>query len=277
MKFISKLAYLTEKWGLLYFLSHMGPYRLGVFFAFFHRKSFLRQIKNNKNKNILCSERSVFKRDLEILKNSKEFNFISYNSFVYGHFVAFFIPKWMRTQILFSKYLENQTNIKVKEDIQSFAEGFIDYIQKNIRIDAVLFSGIDYYQDHGLHLALKDRNIPFISIYYENYTIPYAQKLATSTYKDYNLKFLGDAIGTFSQNSSNVFIEAEVLPADKIFITGAPRLDTWKDLAQSTTTRTKIVLFSFPGFDYIAGFNFIYILHTFAFLSRVYGSKREFV
>lgn len=154
----------------------------------------------------------LIQRDLKILKKSSQFNFISMNSICFGQILSIYIPVWMRHQILFPDYINREENFKTKQNIINFTNGFISGVQKYLKIDCGILAGIDYLHDYSFQLVFKNEKIPFIVLFYENFTIPSVQYTTVNLYKDFEYKFYGNAIATFSSKRFLMF-----LPIQKYF------------------------------------------------------------
>jgi hypothetical protein len=259
----SGTALFIEKIGIP-LIGRINPYLLGVFIATYLKPAFLNQIENKNSKNILCHNRLTFQRDLEVLKQGNHFNYIEFNSLCIGQILSLYIPTWMRHQIIFKRYMNQDKHLHIKTKIEKFAIGFITTIQKYIKIDCALMSGIDYYQDYCFHLAYQKLNIPFVAMFYENHTIPTGQIVAPHLYTDFEYTFMGDAVAAMSHKTASIFEKSEVCSPSKIHTTGAPRLDPLYKKMLSTIYGRKAVLFSYPGDEYGACLNFINVVHEFA-------------
>lgn len=257
--------------GHLRFLRLFSPYIIGSFFGFLHIFILKKQLKNEKSKNVLCFDRFVFARDLEALRENGKHNYIVFNSCNLAKILSLYVPKWMQQQILFHKLITLEEHKDLLKKITLFANGFITFLKKKINIDVILFAGIDYYGDYPFHLIAREKNMPFMALFYEHYTIPHFQESTINLYKDFKFSFSGNAIACFGEKTARVFRESHVISPEKIFITGAPRYD--KLLLNnecSSTKKNSIILFSYPGVEYGAPLNFSYVLIEFAKYSAKY-------
>ncbi len=245
-------------------LKKVDPYFLGSFVGRYLKPLLLDQIKNKNHKNILCHNRLTFQRDLEVLKQGDKFNYIEFNSLCIGQILTLYMPKWMRHQTLFKQYLESPEYADVKNKVEQFSQGFVNAVQKYLKIDCALMSGIDYYQDYGFHLVYKKMSIPFIAMFYENYTIPAVQIITSHLYRDFGYKFEGNGVAALSEKTAEVFRESKICSPSIIHITGAPRLDSLYKKMLTTKYGNKIVLFSYPGYEYGAHLNFVQVALEFA-------------
>jgi len=259
----SGTALFIERVGIP-FLGKIDPYFFGSFVARYLTPLLTHQIKNKNHPNVLCNNRLTFERDLQVLKQGDKFNYIEFNSLCIGQIMSIYMPKWMRHQVIFQLYIEQDKYANIRNKMEQFALGFINTVQKSFKIDCGLMSGIDYYQDYGFHLAYKKLNIPFAAMFYENHTIPSGQFIGEHLYRDFQYKFSGDAVAALSEKTANLFKNAGVCDPAKIHVTGAPRLDPLYQKMQHSVFGNKMVLFAYPGDEYGATLNFIQTVHEFA-------------
>jgi len=97
--------------------------------------------------------------------------------------------------------------------------------------------------------ACKVCNIPFLVLSKENCIIPKAVQNMIEYYKKAGFIFTGDGIAVFSSKMRGVLIKSGVCKPDSVFVTGAPRLDAWRNINRDVR-RDTIVLLPY-GKDYL--------------------------
>lgn len=232
-----------------------------------------------KNKNsVLCIRRDLFNKDIvELRKRTRNLNWLVIGTSQLAYVQSAWTPKEMRYQTLFQKYCtEDYQDIWKKNKI--FALRFLKLVVNQLNVKAILSANIDYWQDEGIRRACRDLNIPFLVLDKECCTIPKVSYRLTKYYREANYKFHGNGIAVFNKNMKNVLIKSGVFRSEDIYITGAPRIDAWRDVKLDKYNQDTIVLLPY-GIDYglKTDKNFKDVLDIFLSIARRYSSIINFV
>jgi len=196
-------------------------------------------------KNILCIERSMFESDV---------NELSYRIRKYGwiwlkksQISVYQIPILPKSHLNQTEYLE-----KIKETPQQWeecirrSEILIKRFQKEKNICALMLANIGYWQDYALRAACKKLGIPVLVLQKE---YPYNDSLVDDMlnhYRKFNYKPNEDAIMVFGKRMKEGYSRLSNFDANKIFVTGSPRIDRWRSIENShQSTNEGLLIMSF--------------------------------
>lgn len=199
--------------------------------------------------SILCIKRDLFDKDItEMRRRSGKVNWLIVGTPQLAYIQSSWMPKELRCQTVFQKYfLKNYKGIWDKCEL--FAKRFLELAIQRLNVKAVLSANIDYWQDEGMRRACEAIDIPFLVLSKENCIIPMAIENMIEYYKKANFKFTGDGIAVFSSKMRDVLIKSGVCKLNSVVVTGAPRLDAWRNISHDVP-RDTIVLLPY-GKDYL--------------------------
>lgn len=229
--------------------------------------------------SVLCIKRDLFSKDIvELRKLARSLNWLVIGTPQLAYTQSAWIPKELRHQTFFQKYFTEPYQNKWKES-QLFSERFLKLVMSKLNVKVVLSANIDYWQDEGMRCSCRTFSIPFLVLSKENCTIPKDSNRLVKYYKETNFKFHGDGIAVFNQNMKNVLIKSGVCKSREIYVTGAPRLDAWRNIKLDKCYQDTIVLLPY-GMDYglKSDKNFKDVLNVFlSFAKKHRGSTINFV
>lgn len=192
---------------------------------------------------ILAITHELFQKDLAEIDRHGRLNWIFLNKRKFGQSQKRLLPPETRRQRFYFPSLSDPKYSAHWRDIEAFGTGLVAAIRMRGPVDAVLSAHVDYWQDEGIRRACTRLGIPFLVLCQENYNIPKTYRDRQDEFATIGFRFAGSAIATFSDHMRDLFVASGVCAADRISVTGAPRLDGW----QRTTGRPgkRVVLLSF--------------------------------
>ena len=196
-------------------------------------------------KNILCIERSMFERDVnELSHRIRKYGWIWLKKSQITVYQTPILPKRHLQQ---TEYFE-----KIQEAPQKWEECIrrskilIKRFQKEKNICALMLGNIDYWQDYTLRAACKELGIPVLVLQKE---YPYNDLLVDNLldcWRKYNYKPNADAIMVFGKRMKEGYSRLSGFDVNKVFVTGAPRIDRWRSLENShQSTNEGLLILSF--------------------------------
>lgn len=208
---------------------------------------------------VIALYRPLFSKDLIELRKRTNLNWVFINNEFLGHVQSAWLPKEMQFQTKYQSY--KNTNIGAWLALEKFGCALVKRLQSKTKIDAFMTSHIDYWQAEGARLGAKLMNIPFLGLCREHMCLPIEQRSVTSYYS--NFKFEGDAIAVFGEATRRIFIDSGACYPEQVVVTGAPRLDIWRDIIDENETGNYITLLSYRDPDYRAPNSFAETLKLF--------------
>lgn len=202
-------------------------------------------IKGNKTakKNILCIERTLFEKDVDELSiRIRKYGWIMIKKSQITLYHEEFIPKEFRGQMKFLKHKDKIVD-EWKECVNR-SKFLLKKLRQEKKVCALMIANIDYWQEHSLQLACKELNIPVIVLSKE---YPYSDFYHSDYFKDYFKDFypIYDALLVFGERLKKIFSELKGFDKDKIFATGAPRIDRWRSMEPFNDKDKSILIFSY--------------------------------
>lgn len=195
-------------------------------------------------KNILCIERSLFEKDIEELSyRVRKYGWIWLRKSQFTVYQDNLIEKKYRGQKNYFNHI-NKTPTKWRECIRR-SKILLRKFKKEHNVCAVLLANINYWQDYSLQVACKELDIPVIVLQKE---YPYNDFDNFQSFKNYytkNFTPIADAIMVFGKRAKNIFSDIQNFDKNKIFVTGAPRLDRWRSLEQVKGVNNGLLIISF--------------------------------
>jgi hypothetical protein len=192
--------------------------------------------------SVLCIKRNLFDKDIkELRRHAENLNWLTIGTPQLAYIQSSWMPKILRRQTMFQKYFTEDYK-KVWEESELFAKRFLKLVISRLNVKVILSANIDYWQDESLRRGGKVLGIPFLALSKENCTNPGVFSRVLKYYQGANFKFDGDGIAVFSQEMKKVLAESGVCKPEAIYVTGAPRLDAWKNIKHTQDFQDTIML-----------------------------------
>lgn len=198
---------------------------------------------NQAKKNIICLERSFFEKDVDQLSyRIRKYGWIWLKKDQITLYQENLIPKKFRKQTLYLKHVKKFPD-KWKENIKK-SKLLIKKFKDEKKACALLLANIDYWQSYSLQVACKELNIPVIVLQRE---YSYNEFEHTDYFKEYYKNFspVADAIMVFGKRMKKIYSKLKGFDVNKIFVTGAPRIDRWRSLELSQSQNIELLIISF--------------------------------
>lgn len=214
---------------------------------------------------VLCLQRPHFKNDIDELRKRTQINWVCINNEFLGHVQSAWVPPEMRKQTAYQR-CRTPEYTRYWQRLERFGGELLDIISRRAAIAAVMTAHIDYWQPEGVRLATKERGLPFLALCRENPTLPYEQDAVRSYYSSF--AFEGDGVAVFSEATRDIFVNSGACAPDRLYVTGAPRMDVWHETPRRVEPRTLITLLSYRDPDYLAPRSFVEVLQVFVDAAR---------
>jgi len=204
------------------------------------------KIKGNLNarQNILCVEKGLFEKDVDELSyRVRQYGWIWLSKRQLTVYQDKIIPKKYRGQ---RKYIQHIDKIPDEwaECIRR-SKVLIKRLKDEKNVCAIFLANLDYWTDYSLQAACKELKIPVIVLQKEfpYNDLNYFERFKKHYVMDYTP--LADAIMVFGQRMKNVLSELKSFDQNRIFVTGAPRIDRWRSLELSGGIKKGLLMISF--------------------------------
>ncbi|MCC6355450.1 MAG: hypothetical protein IT577_16285 [Verrucomicrobiae bacterium] len=222
---------------------------------------------------VLCLRRSQFARDIDQLAARTRLNYVTVESRYLSYFQKHHVP-WERlgfrcTQTFYPAS-EHPLVQEAKRKNERAAIRLLRLIRGRHRFSAVLTAQTDYWQEDSVRAACGELGVPFLVLSKEHYVSGHLRANRMKDYADSGFRFRGDGIALFGECTVETLVSTGVAPRDRIWITGAPRLDAWREMGGSATPRDTITLLSFSK-GYIVKDSYRDALLTFAKVANELG------
>lgn len=112
-----------------------------------------------------------------------------------------------------------------KADYRRFLISLWEAVQEKIAFQAILTGNFGYHAEKELAAAAESLGIPFIALHKENLKSPGLIRHWEKIYRERRGPFLGRKIFVYNQVEKEIQVASGMFPAEKIIITGMPRLD----------------------------------------------------
>lgn len=216
--------------------------------------------------NILCLVRMHFARDVEQLQKRTDINWLELQS---GELRAAQHP-WVPEPLRLQRYYPVATGSDAetsRAEVRKFARHFLTALNDRIPVHGVLSCNTDYWQDEGIRQVCPEFGIPFLVLCREHDIVPDFSRYRIELDQKYGFKFPGAAVAVFGDITVQTLIDGGQTDAEKIWVTGAPRLDIWRDAPPPPEHRHRLTLLSFAAVSYRAPRAFEDALRVFAKVS----------
>ena len=233
--------------------------------------------------HVLCFNRLRFALDVEQLQKSGRLNYSTLDNGLFNALLdSVTEPHLDDQELLQSFYPANQSPhiLQHKAHCARLAELLISHINAVRPVQALLFANMDYRQNWPLEEVCAPRGIKTLCLSREHYVSEYLRSRKKRIFRDSGFKYRGDGIALFGDCSVPVFTDPGVCPQDKLFVTGAPRMDVWRNPPDEAPRKyPHMTLLSFSGGMYNASKSYPEALAVFAKISRHwwYGRGKKFI
>ena len=205
--------------------------------------------------HVLCFNRLRFALDVEQLQKSGRLNYSTLDNGLFNALLdSVTEPHLDDQELLQSFYPANQSPhiLQHKAHCARLADLLISHINAVRPVQALLFANMDYRQNWPLEEVCAPRGIKTLCLSREHYVSEYLRSRKKRIFRDSGFKYRGDGIALFGECSVPVFTDPGVCPQDKLFVTGAPRMDRWRDTDAWSGPLDTMTLLSFSGGSYNA-------------------------
>lgn len=221
---------------------------------------------------VLCLTRPLFEKDIVELRRHTEVNWVCINNEFIGHVQKGWVPPEMAVEAHYQK-ARGPKYERFWCRLEEFGLVLLEMIQQRTAIDAVLVSHIDYWHGEGLRLAAARLNIPFLALCREHMNLPHEQRTVREFYTGF--RFEGQAVAVFGEPTRQIFVSSGACTPEQVWVTGAPRLDIWREIPLRREPRDLIVLLSYRDPDYLAPQSFREVLGLFVEAARHHEGRSE--
>lgn len=199
---------------------------------------------------VLCLSRPHFSIDIEQLRKLDHVNWPSINLIALGEMQRAWATAAMQEQTFFQRTEASPECAPRWDQMRTFARALLQRVSKVHRIDAVLCANIDYWQAEAFNLVAQEMGMRYLVLSRENLLTWYDDRLVRERYTGF--RFTGHACAVFGKWIGDTLIDTGCIEREQVVVTGAPRLDVWRRVAQQNTERDAIVLLSFADPNYYA-------------------------
>lgn len=164
-------------------------------------------------------------------------------------FLAYLPPK-----IDDNHYLTDDPEIEGKKmELRLLWSSILEHLKKICKLDVILTGNYSYAAEQELTAACSELGIPFIAIHKECLKTPALENFYQKKYETRKAPFRGSVICVYNDIEKTIQERAKVTRADKIIVTGMPRLDRIHRLRGQSggnetgiqNTRPNVLFFSF--------------------------------
>ena len=197
-------------------------------------------------KNVLCIERRLFEKDVEELSNRvRKYGWIWLRK---NQITVYQTPVLPKTHLKQGEYLNKIQEAPEKwDECIKRSKLLIKRFQKEKNVCALMLANLDYYQDYTLRVACIELGIPVLVLQKEYpYNDTALADFEINYYRKLNIKPNADAIMVFGKRMKNAYAKLENFDQKKIFVTGAPRIDRWRSIENTSQSSNEgLVIISF--------------------------------
>jgi hypothetical protein len=201
--------------------------------------------------NVLVHSRSIFSKDIQKLRNSKELNYIVLSNGLLSAVQGVWLPKTAQEQTFYYKNLPSHSDEWAL--CNTFAEELLRLISERCDLKGVLSANFDYWQDAGFRHVCERTAYSFMVLRRENEVTKKAVNMSLDRYRNVEIGII-DLAMVFSDSAKFMMetINSDKLKFEKIVVTGSPRLDCDQDFnsVNENVTKTDIVFFTYLNGNY---------------------------
>ncbi len=145
-----------------------------------------------------------------------------------------FLPTHLTDLEYRSRSVEDE---KRKQAYRAFMVRMWSVLQKFIRCDAVLTGNFSYHAEQEFAGALEELGTPFIALHKESLRPPKLSEFYAEHYRTKRAPFCGRKILAYNELEKQAQIRGEIVPAERIVVTGSPRFDTLHELRKQSASQ----------------------------------------
>lgn len=221
---------------------------------------------------VLCISKMQFTKDIAELERRTNVRWVILQSKALSEAQYRWVPKEERLQTIFS-VRDTPTVREAREHCEKFAACLMEEILAKVKIDAILSCNIDYWQDHGLRVVSRKYGVPFLVLCREHDIVPEFVDEKLRINEELNFRFPGEGIAIFGDITLRTLVDGGYCERERISITGAPRLDEWREKEPWSGPPNRITFLSYANANYMAPENCKQALRVFAEVSRDLGEN----
>lgn len=180
-------------------------------------------------KKILCVERRYFEKDVDELSHRvRKYGWIWLKKSQLTAYQDQILPRKYIGQKKYHKYINDAPEIWA--ECISRSKILLKRLKEEQNVCALMIANINYWQDYALQIACKELKIPVIVLQkeYPYNNLDYYKSFKKYYTKDFNPS--ADALMVYGERAKNIYLETKTFDANKIFVTGPPRLDRWRSI-----------------------------------------------
>lgn len=216
---------------------------------------------------VLCMYRPLFGKDLDQLRRRTDINWVFVNIAFLGHIQSTWVPAEMRQQTAYQQ-ARGERYRRYWRRLEDFGVLLLKRFGQKTRIDAILSAHVDYWQPEGMRLGARRLGIPFLVLCREHMCFPFQRE----TLKDYysRFRFEGEGVAVFGSSTRDILLASGACQPGQVVVTGAPRLDVWREVPERMEPCNYIVLLSYRDPNYRAPHSFLEVLQLFYMAAERY-------
>jgi hypothetical protein len=192
---------------------------------------------------VLCLDRQNFSKDIDELRKRTRLNWLTLRHRFCGAVQTPWTPEPSRRQMFYVTATGPDVEA-AKERSVAFFRRFVQALRER-KIDAVMSANNDYWQDGAIRTACALEGFPFLTLSREHYITRAMAAERVRLYQESGFKFNGAGVAVFGPQTRETMLRAEVCPPEKIWVTGPPRLDPWREVATPEKAGPLFLLISF--------------------------------
>ena len=219
-----------------------------------------RNAENSLHSINLTMPRALFAKDIDVLGRRCNLNFVCLSQAEVGRSQQYWISPDLTRQTFYQRH-RGPEYARDWERIAAFGELVLAEVERLVSVDAIMTANIDYWQDQGIRMAAQSRGLPFLILRRENECSVVTRVRARKRYSGF--KFEGDGVAVFGRPSLEPLIESGACREEQLVVTGAPRLDSWRDTDPLRADADTLVLLSYRDPAYRAPQSFREVLEIF--------------
>ncbi|WP_374649747.1 hypothetical protein [Dongia sp.] len=202
--------------------------------------------------SVLCLDRALFSKDLDVLRESTDINWLNISTTKLKKIQEPWVDPEYRQQTLFYRHLKYEMRPENRDRLLTFARAFLQECQRLHGISAVVSANVDYWQEESVKVACRQLNIPFLVLCRENYVTTFTVSWLINHFIVAEFQYEGVGLAVFSDSTKCAFLQSGAVKPAQISVTGAPRYDRWREMPASPPAQRYVTLISFAAPIYLA-------------------------
>lgn len=201
-----------------------------------------------EGRTVLCLGRQNFAKDIEELRKRTSINWLTLRHKFVGHVQIPWTPERVQQQMF--HFCQTGPDVEAaRERSVKFFRRFIAALRQR-RIHAVMTANTDYWQDEAIRDACRLESFPFLVLSREHYITREKARVRVDRYRSAGFRYNGTAVAVFGPQTVRTLLDADVCEPERIRMTGAPRLDQWRDRPPPEAPGNTFLLISFARPQY---------------------------